>query len=57
MQDKHDAAETFFEAATAIDPKNIMAWTMLGLSHFLTLRFTVIQTFMGLYNMIDFILG
>ena len=30
MQDKHDAAETFFEAATSLDPKNILAWTMLG---------------------------
>ncbi len=58
MQDKHDAAETFFEAATAIDPKNIMAWTMLGLSHFLLpLYATVIHMFMGWYKMIDFILG
>ena len=30
MQDKHDAAETFFEAATSLDPKSILAWTMLG---------------------------
>ena len=31
MQDKHETAETFFEAATAVSPESLMAWTMLGL--------------------------
>ena len=30
MQDKNEAAETFFEAATSFEPKSILAWTMLG---------------------------
>ena len=30
MQDKNEAAETFFEAATSFEPRNILAWTMLG---------------------------
>ena len=30
MQDKHEAAETFFEAATTFEPKSILAWTILG---------------------------
>ncbi|WAR19559.1 CFA70-like protein, partial [Mya arenaria] len=28
---KHDVAETFFEAATNVQPRSILAWTMLGL--------------------------
>jgi tetratricopeptide (TPR) repeat protein len=31
MQDKNDAAETFFEAAITFQPQSIMAWTMFGL--------------------------
>ncbi|CAC5385598.1 Cilia- and flagella-associated protein 70 [Mytilus coruscus] len=31
LQQRHEAAETFFEAATCVDPKSILAWTMLGL--------------------------
>ncbi|XP_060604479.1 cilia- and flagella-associated protein 70-like isoform X7 [Ruditapes philippinarum] len=31
LQEKHEAAETFFEAATCVQPKSILAWTMLGL--------------------------
>ena len=30
MQDKHEAAETFFEAATSVCPDSLLAWTMLG---------------------------
>ncbi len=30
MQDKHETAETFFEAATSLEPESILAWTMLG---------------------------
>ena len=30
MQDKHEAAETFFEAATSVEPKAILPWTMFG---------------------------
>ncbi|XP_050397153.1 cilia- and flagella-associated protein 70 [Patella vulgata] len=31
LLDRKEEAETFFEAATNIDPKSIRAWTMLGL--------------------------
>lgn len=31
LSERHEAAETFFEAATCVDPKSILAWTMLGL--------------------------
>ncbi|KAL5008723.1 hypothetical protein ScPMuIL_014304 [Solemya velum] len=31
LSERHEAAETFFEAATRVDPKSILAWTMLGL--------------------------
>ncbi|KAK3092740.1 hypothetical protein FSP39_006770 [Pinctada imbricata] len=31
LAERHEAAETFFEAATCVDPKSILAWTMLGL--------------------------
>lgn len=31
LQEKHEAAETFFEAATCVQPRSILAWTMLGL--------------------------
>ncbi|KAL4238526.1 Cilia- and flagella-associated protein 70 [Mactra antiquata] len=31
LQEKHECAETFFEAATCVQPKSILAWTMLGL--------------------------
>ena len=34
MQDKYEAAETFFEAATCVDAKSVIAWTMLGKSYF-----------------------
>jgi len=30
LLEKHEAAETFFEAATCVEPKSILAWTMLG---------------------------
>jgi hypothetical protein len=30
MQDKNEAAETFFEAATSFQPNSLLAWTMLG---------------------------
>jgi len=30
MQDKFQAAETFFEAAVTFEPQNILAWTMFG---------------------------
>ena len=30
MQEKYDGAETFFEAATCVDEKSILAWTVLG---------------------------
>ncbi|EDO49095.1 predicted protein [Nematostella vectensis] len=29
--ERYEVAETFFEAATCVDPKSIIAWTMLGL--------------------------
>ncbi|XP_072171577.1 cilia- and flagella-associated protein 70-like [Diadema setosum] len=31
MEDGNDAAETFFEAATCVDPSSVLAWTMRGL--------------------------
>ncbi|XP_041353572.1 cilia- and flagella-associated protein 70-like isoform X3 [Gigantopelta aegis] len=31
MTEKNELAETFFEAATCVNPKSILAWTMLGL--------------------------
>ncbi|ELU15780.1 hypothetical protein CAPTEDRAFT_154432 [Capitella teleta] len=31
MQDKNEAAETFFEAATCFEPNSLLAWTMQGL--------------------------
>lgn len=31
LSERNEAAETFFEAATCVDPKSILAWTMLGL--------------------------
>ncbi|XP_076464163.1 cilia- and flagella-associated protein 70-like isoform X2 [Babylonia areolata] len=31
LKERNEEAETFFEAATNVDPKSIMAWTMLGL--------------------------
>lgn len=31
LAQRNEAAETFFEAATCVDPKSILAWTMLGL--------------------------
>ena len=31
LLEKHDVAETFFEAATCVQPKSILAWTMLGM--------------------------
>ncbi|KAL8608639.1 hypothetical protein ACOMHN_002868 [Nucella lapillus] len=31
LAERNEAAETFFEAATNVEPKNILAWTMLGL--------------------------
>ncbi|XP_063957993.1 cilia- and flagella-associated protein 70-like isoform X2 [Lytechinus pictus] len=31
MEEGNEAAETFFEAATCVDPSSILAWTMLGL--------------------------
>ncbi|KAL3873547.1 hypothetical protein ACJMK2_036646 [Sinanodonta woodiana] len=31
LLEKHEAAETFFEAATCVQPNSILAWTMLGL--------------------------
>ena len=30
LAERNEAAETFFEAATNVEPKSIMAWTMLG---------------------------
>lgn len=30
LAERNEAAETFFEAATNVDAKSIMAWTMLG---------------------------
>lgn len=35
LQEKHEAAETFFEAATCVQPRSILAWTMLGRSTFI----------------------
>jgi len=36
MQDKLEAAETFFEAAVTFEPQSILPWTMFGLSfHFI----------------------
>ena len=32
LLEKHDVAETFFEAATCVQPRSILAWTMLGRS-------------------------
>ena len=32
LLEKHDVAETFFEAATCVQPRSILAWTMLGKS-------------------------
>lgn len=31
LLEKHETAETFFEAATCVQPRSILAWTMLGL--------------------------
>ncbi|XP_048244462.1 cilia- and flagella-associated protein 70-like isoform X2 [Haliotis rufescens] len=31
LSERNEAAETFFEAATCVEPRNILAWTMLGL--------------------------
>ncbi|XP_076442365.1 cilia- and flagella-associated protein 70-like isoform X3 [Babylonia areolata] len=31
LAERNEAAETFFEAATNVEPKNILAWTMFGL--------------------------
>lgn len=31
LAERNEVAETFFEAATNVDPKNILAWTMMGL--------------------------
>jgi len=31
MQDKFEAAETFFEATVTFEPQSILAWTMFGL--------------------------
>ncbi|BFZ07632.1 hypothetical protein BsWGS_10671 [Bradybaena similaris] len=31
ISDKHELAETFFETATCLHPKSVLAWTMLGL--------------------------
>lgn len=31
LSERNEAAETFFEAATCVDPKSILAWTMLGI--------------------------
>jgi len=31
MQERIQAAETFFEAATNVDPHSVIAWTMLSL--------------------------
>lgn len=33
LSERNEAAETFFEAATCVDPKSILAWTMLGICH------------------------
>ena len=30
MEERNDIAETFFEAATCVEPHNVLAWTMLG---------------------------
>lgn len=30
MEEGNEAAETFFEAATCVDPSSILAWIMLG---------------------------
>jgi len=30
LQEKYAAAETFFEAATCVQPRSILAWSMLG---------------------------
>ena len=30
MQERYEEAETFFENATCIDEKSILAWTTLG---------------------------
>jgi len=35
LQDKLEAAETFFEAAITFEPQSILAWTMFGLSFYL----------------------
>ena len=32
MLEKYEEAETFFEAATCVDEKSILAWTTLGKS-------------------------
>ena len=32
MQERYEDAETFFEAATCLDEKSILAWTLLGKS-------------------------
>ncbi|KAK3728400.1 hypothetical protein QZH41_017640 [Actinostola sp. cb2023] len=31
MLERYEVAETFFEAATCVEPNNVVAWTMLGL--------------------------
>ncbi|KAK6998198.1 cilia- and flagella-associated protein 70 [Biomphalaria glabrata] len=31
MTERYDLAETFFESATCVEPKSVLAWTMLGL--------------------------
>jgi len=30
MTERYEEAETFFEAATCAESKNVIAWTMLG---------------------------
>ena len=30
LQEKDQIAETFFEVATNVDPRNVLTWTLLG---------------------------
>jgi len=47
LQDKLEAAETFFEAAVTFEPQSILAWTMFGLSfHLLELAYDDIPRYL-----------
>lgn len=40
MEERNDVAETFFEAATCVSSNSTLAWTLLGMSYLLVVKWS-----------------